>query len=197
MPRITEAHIIERINAGDSDLLDFIPESAPNHDTYTTLFLVGRRRRDSQGIHTRNSHAQHRSDGPQGILLPSDPNYVVSIKIPGWAYEQDSTRRAIERVFRVEGQRMTLDITQTVAYMRPNLSDREEVADIIDGLEAEVDFDNYQNQRILQEMFKRVQEGEPMILSRPSFVPYNGAKKDPRKRYLPVQNITIIPDIED
>jgi len=198
-----DATIEERCEAGISDLLDCIPERHPNHDTYSVFFLVGRRRRDMSGEHTNNPHAQHRGDGPHGIQLPSDPIFVVYHRIPGWQYEQPNLNgmsksgpaQPLARVFRVEGQRMDLDIAETVSYMRPSLANYEIVEAVIEALEREVDFDNLNNQRILQEMFKRVRKKQPMIPGE-IYKPYDGTRMEPRKRYLPEKTIVLVAEPE-
>jgi len=73
---------------------------------------------------------------------------------------------------------MDIDLDATVSYMKPNLVNLKEIRRILGGLEREADFENLDNQKILQEMFQRQAKNKPMLESW-DFVPYHGPRRDP------------------
>ncbi|MAG40115.1 hypothetical protein CMI41_04055 [Candidatus Pacearchaeota archaeon] len=181
----TDDSVEDRINDGYIDLTWYMPEAHPNHDTYSTLFKVGRRRRDLKGFKTSNQLARYESDPVSRVVLSPRPKHVVDVKIPGWQYNEslklytpEQFARSITRVFRVEGQRMDLDRDQTFMYLGGNRMGKTNAEKVLSCLADETDYDNVENQRILQEMFKRIDAGEPMIQGH-DFVPYKGPKRDP------------------
>ncbi|MBW2996353.1 hypothetical protein KY332_03570 [Candidatus Woesearchaeota archaeon] len=183
-----DASIDDKLNSGDLDLAQILPETD----------LQGRRRRDAQGLHTnRSAFSEYRFD-TISPLLPALPHYIVTMVIPDWQYEEDAMythiaseepSKSIRRVFRERGQKLSLDIAQSLSAMGPNYTNKDEVIKIVGGLEIENDFDNLNNQRILQEMFENLKKGEQMIPGR-IFAPYKGPQSDPLYMIQPVKQLT-------
>jgi len=199
----------ERIDSGEVYPMNL--EDAPGHrqgqDSHEDLFggRASRMARQAAGIKVP-ADDKARKDTDKGYrrqqMLPANPDYVVSLKVPGWGYKADDISKAVEelggfvsdpfvRVFRREGQRMTLDVAETITWMRPNLAHYDLVSRLVDIIESEADFDNMDNQRILQEMFQRTNAGGTLIPGTP-FVPYAGDKKDARAYHAPPRPLKVI-----
>ena len=163
-----DATVEERITAGQ-DMEDYFPNQKPDHDSYSTMFLVGPMRRASIGIPESNGqkYAAQRGDGNFGLKLPTDPDWVVNVPIPDWQYDERVLalvgKNGKIRVFAKEDQNMTLDIDNSMTYMRLGAMLPEDRADLIMGLERELDYDNMDNQRILQNMYRNAQRNDSII----------------------------------
>ncbi len=158
--------IDEIVNAGESELSDFYPTQRAETSMDTAMRQSAMRRSIYFGEKMRPDHASTRRDTHYALAVPL-PDYVISeaIEIEGyrWQYSTpDDTPECRRRVFIERNQLIELDVDTSLVWLSAALgSQRNE--ETKRQLEQEAVMDNVNNQVILQLMYGRVENGEPLL----------------------------------
>lgn len=171
--KIDDKPIEERVNEGE-DFSTFMP--APGDRDMVTVRKQSQTRRqvygDEQGRSPWATQDRRSTDiQRQWGAATQVPNYVISVPVQvdgrRWTYETRTTGVAVRRVFTYdkEQERLTLDIDETLTWQSagPGSPLHDELRN---KLEREADYDNTNNQLVLQLMWRRHQQGTPLIDSR-------------------------------
>ncbi|MAG61612.1 hypothetical protein CMI43_02260 [Candidatus Pacearchaeota archaeon] len=161
--------IEERVNAGISDLTDFMPDDTrPGADAYTNIVGSPLRQSLINNKRLRDGYSSMRRDD-QYVVGPGLPEHVISglIEVDGkmWDYKTETNPGNLvsyRRVFTMKDQFIELDVDESLRWMSAH-EGSERYTELRKQLEEETSMENVNNQVILQLMYDRVERGESLL----------------------------------
>ena len=126
------------------------------------------------GERTRNPHlekttGQYEETRAANQGLFDMPEHVITTPINGWQY--DAAIPSPVRAFKVEGQRLQLDVEETLKYLK--VANPDVVKAYTEALQREAGLSNWQNYAVIQSMEENVEAGRPALASNTKFRPRN------------------------
>jgi hypothetical protein len=164
-----EIPIEERVNEGDSQLEDFAPTRSGEKDAHLAI-TSGSPMRSWVYLGKEKTHggkSTRRDSGIPAYLIDvaGVPNYVIVCPIrigdKNWEYQTATDPTSIRRVFIERDQAIELDVNETLKWLSARTGPRRDKIEPL--ILEEANFDNINNQVIMQLMYQRIQEGKPML----------------------------------
>jgi len=197
--RSSEKSIEERINegadpgqfmptAGDRDMITAFKQSQARRMIYygepKNARNDGTRRSDWERPAPENVIPAHVIDVPIEVEVEVEEDGVKRAKKYTWDYKTHDTKKfsnstEFRRVFIIKDEGLLLDIRDTLSYLSASEgTGRHEIVKA--QLEAELSYDNVNNQIIMQVMYQNIQDGKQM-LPRTRYHPRGHGKKKDKK----------------